>query len=327
MAHYYSESEADPAVIRSKVVAVLGYGNQGHAHALNLRDSGVEVVVGSHAGGKSWAAAEGQGFRVLSVDEAARGADLLVMSLPDVPMSAIYKSDIEPHLRPGQTILFVHGFNIRYNLIQPGSDVDVIMVSPKGPGAQLRTEYSAGRGLAALVAVHQDASGSSLAQALSYAQALGCFRSTVLATTFREETECDLFGEQAVLCGGLIELVKAGFETLVAAGYEPEAAYFECVHETKLIVDLLVTHGLSGMRLAISDTAEWGGYLAGPRVVNEGSRAAMKELLAAIQDGSFARDWIAESQSGERLRGFREEGSSSQLESVGSDLIPRILPK
>ncbi|HZH98238.1 MAG TPA: ketol-acid reductoisomerase, partial [Fimbriimonadaceae bacterium] len=272
MARTFHDADFDPGVIRSARVAVLGYGNQGHAHAQNLRDSKVQTIVGAREGGAGWLRARADGFEPMSLRDAVRSADVLVMTLPDVQMGEIFRESIEPNLRRDHTLLFVHGFNIHYGFIKPPAEVDVSMVAPKGPGRGLRAEYIKGAGLPALVAVHQNPSGVALSAALSYAWGIGSARSLVLETSFREETECDLFGEQAVLCGGVIELVKAGYETLVAAGYEPEAAYFECVHETKLIVDLLVTRGLKGLREAISDTAEWGGYTAGPQVVGKSSR-------------------------------------------------------
>jgi ketol-acid reductoisomerase len=320
MPRTFTDADFDPGVIRSARVAVLGYGNQGHAHALNLRDSKVEVRVGAREGGSGWARATGDGFSPLPITEAVRSSDVLVMALPDVQMGEIYRAEVEPHLRRDHTLLFVHGFNIHFGYIQPPAEIDVVMVAPKGPGWGLRAEYVKGAGLPALVAVHKNPSGVALASALSYAWGIGSARSLVLETTFREETECDLFGEQAVLCGGLIELVKAGYETLVDAGYEPEAAYFECVHETKLIVDLLVTRGLQGLREAISDTAEWGGYTAGPQVIGKSSRTAMKKVLKTIQSGEFARDWMEKAPSGE-LEQRPSPRHGDELSSLLSDEI------
>jgi len=288
----------DPNLILSRRVGVIGFGSQGHAHALNLRDSGVEVRIGLYAGSPSRTRAEAMGFEVLPVPEVAGWADVIVLAVPDVPMAAIFSREIAPALRARQALVFIHGFNIRYGTIVAPRDVDVLLVSPKGPGPRLRAEYEAGSGLAALIGLHQDAGGGGLDLALSYAWGIGSARALLLATSFREETETDLFGEQAVLCGGIPELVKAGYDTLVEAGYHPEVAYFECLHEAKLITDLLYERGLAGMRSAISETAAWGGLTAGPKVIGPEARASMRELLRAIQDGSFARDWIAENAAG-----------------------------
>ncbi|HLK13570.1 MAG TPA: ketol-acid reductoisomerase [Fimbriimonadaceae bacterium] len=321
MATIYYEKDVQPALIQGLKVGIIGYGSQGHAHALNLKDSGVEVHVGLASGSKSKAKAEEAGLTVMSVSDLTRWADVLMFCTPDVPMAQIYAEDVAPNLRAGQTLLFAHGFNIHYKLIEPPKDVNVAMVAPKGPGHRLRAEYVAGAGMPALVAVHQDATGSAKETALAYAWGIGSAKAGILETTFKEETETDLFGEQAVLCGGLSALIKSGFDTLVEAGYQPEAAYFECLHETKLIVDLLYEGGLSYMRYSISDTAEWGDYTAGPKVINEQSRAAMKALLKDIQDGTFAKDWIAENKNGRpRMTKYREDGQGSQLESVGKEL-------
>ena len=321
MATIYSERDCDPAIIKSKRVAVIGYGSQGHAHALNLRDSGVDVTVGLYQGSKSWAKAEVEGLKVVLTEQATQTCDVLMLNLPDGEMARIYSDSIAPHLREGQALLFSHGFNIHYKLIAPPSDVDVILVAPKGQGHGVRREYLKGGGLPALIAVHQDASGSAKALGLSYGWALGCARAMIVESTFRDETEADLFAEQAVLCGGTKELVKAGFETLVAAGYSPETAFFECLHELKLIVDLLYEGGIAHMLERISDTAEWGAYVGGPVVVGDESRAAMRELLARIQDGSFAREWIAESGSGKkRLHEFRAKERETEIEKVGNEL-------
>jgi len=331
MATFFEASDVDSSLIKSSRVAVIGYGSQGHAHALNLKDQGVEVRVGLYRESQSWQKAEVAGFTVLTVAEATHWADVLMLCTPDVGMAAIYCEHVVDHLRPGQTILFAHGFNIHYKLIQPPPFVNVAMVSPKGPGPGLRSEFSAGRGLPALIAVHQDADGRALQIALSYAWGIGCARALLMQTTFREETETDLFGEQAVLCGGIASLVKAGFDTLVEAGYQPEAAYFECLHETKLIVDLLVKGGLTHMNQMISDTAEWGGYIAGPRVVNEQSKAAMRELLKDIQSGEFARTWVAENEAGRpEMQKIRESERSLPVEAVGKELrslMPFLDPK
>ncbi|HEY3783455.1 MAG TPA: ketol-acid reductoisomerase [Fimbriimonadaceae bacterium] len=321
MAKVYYEKDVDKELIKGLKIAVIGYGSQGHAHALNLRDSGCNVAVALHATSKSRAAAEAAGLKVYTVAEATQWADVLMFCTPDVPMSKIYEEGVAPYLRPNQLILFAHGLNIHFGLIKPPAEVDVAMIAPKGPGHRLRAEYVNGAGMPALVAVQQDASGQAFAKALGYAWGIGCAKAGVLETTFKEETETDLFGEQAVLCGGISELIKAGFETLVEAGYQPEAAYFECLHETKLIVDLLYEGGLSYMRYSISDTAEWGDYTAGPKVINEHSRAAMKGLLKDIQDGTFVKNWIAENEAGlPRMNAFREKERAHPVEKVGKEL-------
>jgi ketol-acid reductoisomerase len=321
MAKVYYEKDVDKELIKGLKIAVIGYGSQGHAHALNLRDSGCNVAVALHAASKSRAAAEAEGLNVYTVAEATQWADVLMFCTPDVPMRKIYEEGVEPYLRPNQLILFAHGLNIHFQLIKPPAQVDVAMIAPKGPGHRLRAEYVNGAGMPALVAVQQDASGQALQKALGYAWGIGCAKAGVLETTFKEETETDLFGEQAVLCGGISELIKAGFETLVEAGYQPEAAYFECLHETKLIVDLLYEGGLSYMRYSISDTAEWGDYTAGPKVINEHSRAAMKGLLKDIQDGTFVKNWIAENEAGlPKMKAFREKERQHPVEKVGKEL-------
>jgi len=321
MATIYYESDVQPEIIKSLKVGIVGYGSQGHAHALNLHDSGVDVRVGLHAGSKSRAKAEEAGLQVESVDDLTRWADVLMFCTPDVPMGQIYRDHVAPYLREGQTLLFAHGFNIHYKLIDPPSFVNVAMVAPKGPGHRLRHEYVNGAGMPALVAVEQNATGNGKEIAMSYAWGIGSAKAGILETTFKEETETDLFGEQAVLCGGLSALIKAGFDTLVEAGYQPEAAYFECLHETKLIVDLLYEGGLNYMRYSISDTAEWGDYTAGPKVINEESKKAMKALLKDIQDGTFAKDWIEENQNGRpRMTKYREESQGQLLETVGKEL-------
>ena len=321
MATVYYAQDTNPDLAKSLKIAVIGYGSQGHAHALNLKDSGCDIRVALHAESKSRAVAEAQGLTVVSVPEATAWADVLMFCTPDVPMRKIFANSVEAHLRPGTTLLFAHGFNIHYGLITAPENVDVAMISPKGPGHRLRAEFLRGAGLAALVAVHQDHTGSAKERALAYAWGIGCAQGGILETTFREETETDLFGEQAVLCGGISELVKAGFETLVEAGYQPEAAYFECLHETKLIVDLLYEGGLSYMRYAISDTAEWGDYTAGRQVIGAESRAAMKRLLADIQDGTFAKNWIAESDQGAPvMKARRQEERAHEVEEVGQRL-------
>jgi len=321
MATIYYEKDINPELIKSSKVAIIGYGSQGHAHAQNLRDSGVEVAVALHPESKTRAKAEEAGFTVYTVPEATQWADVLMFCTPDVPMRKIYEAGVAPHLRDGQMILFAHGLNIHFKLIEPPANIDVAMVAPKGPGHRLRAEYVGGAGMPALVAVFQDATGNAKERALSYAWGIGSGKAGVLETTFKEETETDLFGEQAVLCGGLSALIKAGFETLVNAGYQPEAAYFECLHETKLIVDLLYEGGLNYMRYSISETAEWGDYTAGPKVINEQSKEAMRGLLQDIQDGTFAKNWIAESEAGyPQMNKYREEESKHPIEVVGKEL-------
>ncbi|NOY98335.1 MAG: ketol-acid reductoisomerase [Chloroflexi bacterium] len=307
--------------MRSKKVAIVGYGSQGHAHSLNLHDSGVDVRVGLRPGSKSWAKAEANGLTVSAIDEAARWADTIMLLAPDTAQPAIYKEYIAPHLGKGKTLMFAHGFNIRYGTITPPEDVDVSMVAPKAPGHRVRELYTEGGGTPALLAVHQDASGEAKANALSYAYALGATRAGVLETTFSEETETDLFGEQAVLCGGVSGLVKMAFETLVDAGYQPELAYFECMHELKLIVDLMYRGGLNYMRYSISDTAEHGDYHAGPQLINEETRKIMQKLLQDIQDGTYARGWIQENEAGRPW--FNEQRRKEQghlIEKVGAEL-------
>jgi ketol-acid reductoisomerase len=317
---FYTQDISTDWILAAKV-AIIGYGSQGHAHALNLRDSGVEVRVALHPESKSRAKAETEGLTVLTVAEATQWADVLMFCVPDVPMRHIYDEGVAPHLRDGQLLLFAHGLNVHFKLIEPPANVDVAMIAPKGPGHRLRAEYVGGAGMPALVAVHQDATGHARERALGYGWGIGTAQAGILETTFKEETETDLFGEQAVLCGGLSELIKAGFETLVEAGYQPEAAYFECLHETKLIVDLLYEGGLKYMRYSISDTAEWGDYTAGPKVINAESRAAMKTLLANIQSGEFTRNWIAENEQGlPNMTRYRETEANHPIEEVGGKL-------
>lgn len=321
MAKIYYESDVKPQHILGLKVAVIGYGSQGHAHALNLRDSGVNVRVALPETSKSRRAAEEKGLCVLTVPEATKWADVLVFCTPDVPMRGIYAQDVQPFLRPGQMLLFAHGFNVHYGLIEAPEGVDVALVAPKGPGHRVRGEFEKKVGVPALVAVHQDATGQAFDRALAYAWGIGAAKAGVLETTFKEETETDLFGEQAVLCGGVTELVKAGFETLTEAGYQPEAAYFECLHELKLIVDLMIEGGLSWMRYSVSDTAEWGDYVAGRQVIGQESRAAMKSLLARIQSGEFAKDWVAENESGRSVfTARRVEDQNHPIEEVGKKL-------
>jgi len=321
MAKRYYEKDGSLDYLNGKTVAIIGYGSQGHAHALNLRDSGVNVVVGLHKGSKSWAKAEATGLRVLSTADAAKTADVVMILVPDHIQGDLYNSDIKPHMTPGKTLMFAHGFNIHFGQIAPPEGVDVSMVAPKAPGHRVRELYTEGVGVPALVAVHQNATGQALERALAYALALGCLKAGVIETNFKEETESDLFGEQAVLCGGASELIRAGFETLVAAGYAPEIAYFECLHELKLIVDLIQEGGLSYMRYSISDTAEYGDYTRGPRIVNDQTRAEMKKILSEIQSGQFAKDWINENKTGRKnFLKMREESGKSELETVGAEL-------
>jgi ketol-acid reductoisomerase len=321
MAKLYYESDADPGVIQGRKVAIMGYGSQGHAHALNLAESGVDVRVGLRAGSSSKQKAEEAGLRVMAVADAAAEADLIMILLPDTEQASVYEAEIAPHLRQGDALFFAHGFNIRFGQIVPPPGVDVAMVAPKGPGHLVRRTYSEGGGVPSLVAVAQDASGKAHDLALSYAQAIGATRAGVLDTTFEEETETDLFGEQVVLCGGLTSLVKAGFETLVAAGYQPESAYFECLHELKLIVDLMYEQGISGMRYSISDTAEYGDLTRGPRVIDERVRATMSTILDDIRSGAFAEEWIAENRSGRsRFKELRAAGVAHPIETVGAEL-------
>ena len=321
MAKSYYENQADLGRLQGKKVAIIGYGSQGHAHALNLRDSGVDVRVGLHAGSKSRAKADAEGLRVLSVAEAAAEADMIMILLPDPIQGQVYNEEIAPGLKDGDTLMFAHGFNIRFGQIVPPPNIDVSMVAPKAPGHRVREVFKEGSGVPALVAVQQDYSGNALANALAYAKGLGSTRAGVLETTFAEETETDLFGEQAVLCGGVSELIKAGFQTLVEAGYQPEIAYFECLHELKLIVDLVYQGGLSYMRYSVSDTAEWGDYVSGPKIITDETRKAMKEILANIQSGAFAEEWMEEYHSGRpTFMQTRTREQTQQIESVGKDL-------
>ncbi|TMA22140.1 MAG: ketol-acid reductoisomerase [Deltaproteobacteria bacterium] len=321
MATLYYDKDANLDLVRGRKVAIVGYGSQGHAHALNLRDSGVDVRVGLHAASKSREKAQRAGLRVLSVAEAAREADLIMVLAPDEQQKKIYENEILPSLTRGKAIYFAHGFNIHYGQIKPPPDVDVVLIAPKAPGHLVRRLYSEGQGTPALIAVQQDATGGAHATGLSYARALGATRAGVLETTFGEETETDLFGEQAVLCGGISALVTAGFDTLVGAGYQPESAYFECLHELKLIVDLMYEGGLSWMRHSISDTAEYGDYSRGERIVGEAARAEMKKILGEIQTGKFAREWILENQAGRPVFDkLREQGRAHPIEEVGRRL-------
>lgn len=325
MARFFEESEVDPVLIVDRRVAVVGYGSQGSAQALNLRDSGAKVVVGLREGSPRRSKADAAEFEVLPIQEAVEGADYVVFTVPDPVMPAVYEEHIAGRLWDHQVLVFAHGYNIHYGRIRPPENVDVVLVAPKGPGPALRSEYTNGRGLLAVLAVHQDASGRALDRAVAYAHGIGSLRAGAYLATFKEETETDLFSEQAVLCGGIPELVKAGFEALVSAGYQPESAYVECLHETKAIVDLMVARGLTGMREAISSTAEWGGYVAGKAIIDEGVRHRMAEVLTKVRDGSFAQEWNTEAEAGMlRLRDERTRDSSSEIETVGEAMRERI---
>lgn len=321
MAEMFYDDDADLSVIQGRHVAVIGYGSQGHAHALSLRDSGVDVRVGLREGSKSAAKAEAEGLRVLPVAEAVEEADLIMVLAPDQVQRTLYAEEIAPHLAEGDALFFAHGFNIRYDYIQPPAGVDVCMVAPKGPGHIVRREYVDGRGVPAIIAVEKDESGNAWPLALAYAKAIGALRAGGIKTTFTEETETDLFGEQAVLCGGASALVQAGFETLVEAGYQPEIAYFECLHELKMIVDLMIEGGITKQRWSISDTAEYGDYVSGPRVIDDHVRENMKAVLADIQSGAFAKRFIDDQDAGApEFKKLREEGQGQQIEAVGREL-------
>src|SRR5213596_1351013 len=326
MATMYYDNDADLSLIQARKVAIIGYGSQGHAHSLNLRDSGVSVRVGLPETSASRANAEKEGLTVHAPAEAAAWAEVIMMLAPDTKQPKLYREAIEPNLKPGKTLMFAHGFNIRFGTIKPPAAVDVSMIAPKAPGHRVREVFKEGQGTPALLAVHSDASGHAHETALAYAKGLGCTRAGVIETTFSEETETDLFGEQAVLCGGVSALVKAGFETLVKAGYQPEVAYFECMHELKLIVDLMYQGGLNYMRYSVSDTAEYGDYVAGPRIIDDHTREVMRELLSNIRDGSFAREWIAENDSGlPRFKRTRSAETDHRIEDVGRSLR-RMMP-
>ncbi|MEO8584806.1 MAG: ketol-acid reductoisomerase [Acidobacteriota bacterium] len=325
MATIWYDKDADVSRLKGRTVAIIGYGSQGHAHALNLRDSGVSVVVGLHATSKSAAKARAEGLTVLSVDEAARRADIVMILTPDTGQKKLWDESIAPHMKAGKTLMFAHGFNIRFGQIVPPADVDVSMVAPKAPGHRVRELFQDGEGTPALLAIEQNASGHAREDALAYAKALGATRAGVLETTFAEETETDLFGEQAVLCGGTAALVKAGFQTLVEAGYQPEVAYFECLHELKLIVDLMYRGGLNYMRYSISDTAEHGDYTAGPRIVTEATRGEMKKILQEIQEGTYAEKWIDENRNGRpAFEATREKEKGHLIEKVGAELRAKM---
>lgn len=317
----FYESDGSLTDLAGAKVAIIGYGSQGHAHALNLRDSGLDVVVGARPGSDNGKKAEAAGLRVLTASEAAEVADIIMLLVPDHVQRSVYEQDIAPHMKTGKTLMFAHGFNIHFKQIVPPPEVDVSMIAPKAPGHRVRELFVEDVGVPALVAIHQDASGKALKRALAYALALGCLKAGVIETDFREETESDLFGEQAVLCGGCAELIRAGFETLVEAGYAPEIAYFECLHELKLIVDLIYEGGLSYMRFSVSDTAEYGDYTRGPRIIDASTRARMKELLSEIQSGKFAQEWIDENKSGrKKFLSLREAGRTLPVETVGAGL-------
>jgi ketol-acid reductoisomerase len=321
MATIYYEKDTDTGVLADQKIAILGYGSQGHAHALNLQDSGYDVRVGLRPGSASRVQAQAAGLRVLDTAEAVAESDIVMCLLPDTSHAKVYAEDIAPNLKDGDMLMFAHGFSIHFRTVVPPEGVDVTMIAPKGPGHLVRRTYEEGNGTPGLVAVEQDATGKALQRALAYGNGIGCARPGIIETTFKEETETDLFGEQTVLCGGLSSLIQNGFETLVNAGYQPEIAYFECLHEVKLIVDLIYEGGLSWMRHSVSTTAEWGDYVSGPRVVDEHARAQMEQVLSEIQDGTFARNWIAEADAGfPEYRQLRDEARSSQLESVGREL-------
>jgi ketol-acid reductoisomerase len=320
-AKMYYEKDTDPSIIRGRKVAIIGYGSQGHAHALNLKESGVDVVVGLREGSSSKAKAEAAGLTVKTIADAAKWADVIMLTMPDTEQKATYQEHIKRYMKPGKALAFAHGFNIRFKRIRPPKGVDVIMIAPKGPGHLVRRTYTEGGGVPCLIAVEQDATGKAKDVALSYAEAIGGARAGIIETSFAEETETDLFGEQVVLCGGLTALVQAGFETLVEAGYQPEMAYFECLHEVKLIVDLMYEEGIAGMRYSISDTAEYGDVTRGPRIITPSTKKQMQRILKEIQSGKFAREWVAESESGRaNFNALREAGAKHQIEEVGKRL-------
>lgn len=321
MLNRYYEKDGDLSLLKDKTIAIIGYGSQGHAHALNLRDSGLDVVVGLYEGSKSWAKAEAAGLKVATVADAAKMADTIMVLVSDHLQSDLYRDHIAPGLAPGNTLMFAHGFSIHFKEIVPPDFIDVSMIAPKSPGHRVRELFTEGVGVPGLLAVHQDASGKAKENALAYALGLGCLKAGVIETTFREETESDLFGEQVVLCGGVSELIRAGFETLTEAGYAPEIAYFECLHELKLIVDLIYEGGLGYMRYSVSDTAEYGDYSRGPRVVNAQTREEMRKILSEIQSGQFAREWMDENRSGRaKFLAMRESGKNLPIEVVGKEL-------
>jgi len=317
----FYEKDGDLSYLSDKTVAIIGYGSQGHAHALNLRDSGLDVVVGLYEGSKSWKKAEAAGLKVMTVSDAAKAAEVVMILVSDHIQADLYNNDVAPYMTKGKMLMFAHGFNIHFGFIHPTPDIDVTMVAPKAPGHRVRELFTENVGVPALVAVHQNASGEALERALAYALALGCLKAGVIETSFREETESDLFGEQTVLCGGVSELIRAGFETLTEAGYAPEIAYFECLHELKLIVDLIYEGGLGYMRYSISDTAEYGDYTRGPRLVTAETRAEMKKILAEIQSGEFAKNWMAENKEGRaKFLAMRAANADQPIEKVGAEL-------
>ena len=321
MAKVYYQEDCDLSLLEGKVVAIIGYGSQGHAHALNLKESGINVIVGLYEGSKSWSKAEAAGFDVYTSAEAAKRADIIMILINDEKQAQLYKESIEPNLEEGNALMFAHGFCIHYGQIIPPKDVDVLMIAPKGPGHTVRNRYQEGQGVPCLIAVEQNASGKAHDLGLAYALGIGGARAGVLETTFKEETETDLFGEQAVLCGGVTALMKAGFEVLVEAGYQPESAYFECIHEMKLIVDLIYESGFAGMRYSISNTAEYGDYMTGPKIITEDTKKAMKDVLSDIQDGTFAKNWLLENQVGTpNFNAIRKNEAAHQLEEVGEEL-------
>jgi ketol-acid reductoisomerase len=321
MLNRYYEKDGDLSQLKDKTIAIIGYGSQGHAHALNLRDSGLNVVVGLYEGSKSWSKAEAAGLKVATVADAAKEADIIMILVSDHLQADLYKDHIAPNLEPGNTLMFAHGFAIHFKEVIPPDFIDVSMIAPKSPGHRVRELYTEGVGVPGLLAVHQDATGNAKQNALAYALGLGCLKAGVIETTFKEEAESDLFGEQAVLCGGVSELIRAGFETLTEAGYAPEIAYFECLHELKLIVDLIYEGGLGYMRYSVSDTAEYGDYTRGPRVITQQTREEMKKILAEIQSGQFAREWMAENREGRaKFLALREQGKDLSIEVVGKEL-------
>lgn len=321
MAKIYYQQDCNLSLLEGKTVAVIGYGSQGHAHALNAKESGVKVIIGLYEGSKSWAKAEAAGFEVYTAAEAAKKADIIMILINDEKQAKLYKESIEPNLEPGNAIMFAHGFSIHFGQIIPPKDIDVMMIAPKGPGHTVRSQYLEGQGVPCLIAVYQNATGKAHDLGLAYSLAIGGARAGVLETTFREETETDLFGEQAVLCGGVTQLMKVGYEVLVEAGYEPESAYFECIHEMKLIVDLINESGFAGMRYSISNTAEYGDYITGPKIITEDTRNAMRKVLADIQDGTFARNWLLENQIGcTNFNAKRRMEAEHPLEKVGAEL-------
>lgn len=321
MAKIYYQEDCNLSLLEGKTIAIIGYGSQGHAHALNAKESGCNVIIGLYEGSKSWAKAEAQGFQVYTAAEAAKKADIIMVLINDEKQAQMYKESIEPNLEDGNMLMFAHGFAIHFGQIVPPKNIDVTMIAPKGPGHTVRSQYQEGKGVPCLVAVHQDTTGKATDKALAYALAIGGARAGVLQTTFREETETDLFGEQAVLCGGVCALMQAGFETLVEAGYEPESAYFECIHEMKLIVDLIFQSGFAGMRYSISNTAEYGDYITGPKIVTADTKKAMKQILSDIQDGTFAKNWLVEnSVNCPNFNAMRRKGANHSSEKVGAEL-------